>query len=72
MPITIEFSPADVQIIRRIAEKNRVTMAQYIHELTINAIHENEEMEEIDRRLEQVRNGKVVFKSMEELEEMEN
>ena len=70
MPITIDFSPADVQAIQRIADMKQVSITEYIHSITLVAIREEEELAETDRRLEQVRQGKVVYKTMEELEEL--
>ena len=70
MPITIDFSPADVQNIQRIADIKQLSITEYIHSLTLNAVREEEELAETDRRLEQVRQGRVVYKTMEELEEM--
>ena len=70
MPITIDFSPADVQNIQRIADIKQLSVTEYIHSLILAAVREDEELAETDRRLEQVRQGKVVYKTMGELEEM--
>ncbi|MBR3623072.1 MAG: hypothetical protein IKN43_06975 [Selenomonadaceae bacterium] len=72
MPITVEFSPNDVEIIQKIADMKKLSISAYIHNLTIKAIREAEELAIIDNRLEQVKNDKVVYKTIAELEAMES
>ena len=69
MSITVDFSPADAQIIQHMADMKQMSISEYIQGLTINAIRE-EELERIDRRLAEAKSGKVVYKTMEELEAM--
>ncbi|MBR4696337.1 MAG: hypothetical protein IKO94_09685 [Selenomonadaceae bacterium] len=70
MPITIDFSSTDAHMIQQMADRQQISMEEYIHRLTLQAIREAKALAEIDHRLEQVKQGKVMYKTMDELEAM--
>lgn len=70
MPITIDFSSTDAHMIQQMADRQQISMEEYIHRLTLQAIREAKALDEIDHRLEQVKQGKVMYKTMDELEAM--
>lgn len=70
MSITVDFAPNDIETIEHLANKKEISASDYIHEIILQAIREETELEEIDRRIEEVKQGKVVYKTMEELLEM--
>ena len=59
-------------IVTRKDEKNVVIMSQDKYNAIIKATRNAEYLDMIDRSMEQIKQGKVVIKTIEELEEMAN
>ncbi|MBO6304000.1 MAG: hypothetical protein J6M62_02845 [Selenomonadaceae bacterium] len=70
MAIILDFAPNDIERIEHFANKKAISMSEYIHKAVLEAVQEETECEKIDRSIEQVKEGKVVYKTMEELLEM--
>ena len=66
MSVTIDFSPADLQLIEDQATIANITLEDFIKKAANNAAY----LAKLDRADEQVRQGKVIYKTMEELETM--
>ena len=73
MPITIDFSPADAQLIQEQAYEKKISPSDFIRNTILKSIHNAEYMAEINRRTEDIRQGKnIVSFSDEEWEQMVN
>ena len=69
--MVIDFSPADAQLIKKQAAAIHISAEDYVRNLSLKAVHNAEYLSMLDKSDEQLRQGKVVRKSMEELETME-
>jgi len=69
MSITIDFPPIKMAALEEIAAKKQITIETYIKDIISQAI-QKEELAKIDCAIEQVKQGKVVYKTMDELLEM--
>lgn len=59
-------------IVTRKDEKNVVLMSLEQYNAVMKAVRNSEYLYKIDKSIEQVKNGKTITKTIEELEEMEN
>ncbi len=69
MSITIDFPPIKMAALEEISAKKQITIETYIKDIISQAI-QKEELAKIDCAIEQVKQGKVVYKTMDELLEM--
>lgn len=67
MSITLDLPPKQMIAVEEIANKKQISIAAYIQDIVSQAIQEEEELSEIKRRIEEVEQGKVVYKTMDEL-----
>jgi hypothetical protein len=71
MPITIDFSPADIQLIQQ-ATAGNVSVEQFSREAILKAARNAAYLDKLNKSAEQVKQGKVVKFSDEEWEKMTN
>ena len=70
MSIAVDFSPADIQLIQAQADEEQMTVSEFIQRVTLKAVRNAEYLAMLDESERQLREGKIVIKSMEELEAM--
>ncbi len=66
----IDFTPADVQLIEKQAAAINVSAEDYVRSVSLKAAHNAEYLSMLDKSDEQFHQGKVIRKTMEELEAM--
>ena len=72
MSITIDFSPADVQLIQQQAAAGNVSIEQFSREAILKAARNAAYLDKLNKSAQQVKNGKVVKFTDEEWEKMIN
>jgi len=72
MSITLDFSPADIQLIQEQANASNVSVEQFSHEAIMKAARNAAYMAKIDRGIKQMHEGTGKFFTDEELEALFN
>ena len=70
MPITIDFAPNEAQLLERQAVLGNTSIQEYVKRSALKAAQNAEYLAMLERSREELRTGKVVVKSMAELEAM--
>ena len=70
MTVTLNLNEAESALLSEYAEKSQVSVEDFIHKAAMKAARNAEYLAKLDRADEQIRNGQVVVKTMEELEAM--
>ncbi len=71
MVFAVEFSNADGQLLQQVAGADNISAEEFIMKATQKAMKNAAYLAKLDRADEQIREGKVVYKTMTELEAME-
>ena len=72
MSITLDFSPADIALLQAQAKVGNVSIEEYSKAVILKAVRNAEYLAKLDLARGQVKNGQVVYKTLEELEDMAN
>ena len=70
MTISITLNEAESALVSEYAEKSQVSVAEFARAAITKAARNAEYLAKLNRANEQIRNGQVVVKTMEELEAM--
>lgn len=70
MALTLNFTETELALVAKYAEKQQISIEDFIHESAMKAARNAEYLEKLARADEQIRAGQVVVKTMEELEAM--
>jgi len=66
MSITVDFSPADVQLIRSRASEEKMELSEFIRQTMLKYVRNAAYLAEIDRRTEDIRRGKNIISFTDE------
>ena len=72
MSITLDFSPADIELLQAQAKIDNVSIEEYSKAAIMKAVRNAEYLSKLDLAREQVKQGHVVYKTIAELEAMAN
>ena len=70
MSITLNYSPADLQLLKAQAEASNQSVEEFIMESSMKSARNAEYLAMLDKSRKQLQEGKVIIKTMEELEAM--
>ena len=70
MTVTLNFNDEEAALLSEYAEKSQVSVENFILKAAMKSARNAAYLAKLDRADEQIRNGQVVVKTMEELEAM--
>ena len=70
MPLAVNLSPAEIEFVESQAVAANISVELFAHNAIMKAANNAAYLAKLDRADEQIRQGKVIYKTMEELEAM--